>query len=44
MTDYTTRVDGDVVQRYTDPDDTGHYCEVPASPTKTETAEMTKGR
>ncbi len=36
MTDYTTRVDGDVVQLcYTNPD-TGAYCEVPVSPTKTD--------
>lgn len=36
MTDYTTRIDGDVVQLcYTDPD-TGDYCEIPVSPTKTD--------
>lgn len=36
MTDYTTRIDGDVIQLcYTDPD-TGDYWEVPVSPTKTE--------
>ena len=36
MTDYTTRVDGDVVQLcYTDPD-TGDYCEIPVSPTTTD--------
>ena len=36
MTDYTTRIDGDVVQLcYTNPD-TGFYCELPVSPTKTD--------